>query len=165
MANFNLEVAEKLQQCLNHRKVKRLIVAYSGGLDSTVLLHLVKSLLAEQHYEILAVHINHQLHPDSDDWAAHCAKQARDIDVAFQSITVQVPPNHQQGLEAAAREVRYQALQDIMEKDDLLLTAHHQNDQAETVLLNLLRGTGTSGLKAMSATRVLPKGTLARPLL
>ena len=158
-------VSDKLQHFLNRSQAKRVVVAYSGGLDSTVLLHLLKSLSADLNCAVSAVHINHQLHRDSDSWVAHCEKQAKHIKVAFQSITVQVPSNHPQGLEAAARVVRYRALQSMMKTDDLLLTAHHQHDQAETVLLNLLRGTGTSGLKAMSEYQALSKGALARPLL
>ena len=159
------EISDKLRQFLESSKATRIIVAYSGGLDSTVLLHLLKNLSTQWHCQLLAAHINHRLHPNADAWVLHCQKQAERIGVAFQSVTVQVSGRHRQGLEAAAREARYQALQDIMHGNDLLLTAHHQNDQAETVLLRLLRGSGVTGLKAVAEYQTLDKGALARPLL
>ena len=165
MSNLSDEVSDKIRRFLERSKAERIIVAYSGGLDSTVLLHLVKNLAIKLHHRILAVHVNHRLHPDADDWAKHCRRQATHIDVAFQTIAVQIPAAHPKGLEAAARDARYEALQSIMTMNDLLLTAHHQNDQAETVLLRLLRGSGTTGIKAIAEYRTLDIGALARPLL
>ena len=165
MSNLDDEVSDKIRRFLERSKAERIIVAYSGGLDSTVLLHLVKNLAIKSPHRILAVHVNHRLHPDADDWAEHCRRQAAHMDVAFQTIAVQIPAAHPKGLEAVARDARYEALQSIMRTNDLLLTAHHQNDQAETVLLRLLRGSGVTGLKAIVAYRALDKGALARPLL
>ncbi|MBC6414119.1 MAG: tRNA lysidine(34) synthetase TilS [Chromatiales bacterium] len=165
MPSFACAVSDKLRKFLQRSKATRIIVAYSGGLDSSVLLHLVKNLSAPRPCKLLALHINHCMHPDADDWVAHCHQQAQQIGVACQSIAVQVSRTHRQGLEAAAREARYQALQSVMNEDDLLLTAHHQNDHAETVLLRLLRGTGVAGLRAIAEYQTLDKGALARPLL
>ena len=158
-------VHKQLQQSLDHSKAERIIVAYSGGLDSTVLLHLTKSLSAKLHCDLLAVHINHRLHPEADDWEMHCYEQAKRMGIAYQCEVVQLSNKHPQGVEAAARELRYRALQCIIKTDDLLLTAHHKNDQAETVLLRLLRGTGIAGLRAIPEYRTLTEGSLARPML
>ena len=159
------KASEKLQQFLDRSKAERIVVAYSGGVDSTVLLHLVKGLSEELHFKLLAVHINHRLDPKADDWVAHCRNQAKCLGVAYQALEIQVPHKHRQGIEAAAREMRYQALQSIMGAHDLLLTAHHCNDQSETVLLRLLRGSGPTGLKAIQEYRSLSEGALGRPLL
>ncbi len=158
-------VHKQLQRFLDHTKAERIVVAYSGGLDSTVLLHLTHNLSAKLHYKLLAVHINHRLHPEADDWEAHCREQAKSMGIAYQCEVVQVADKHPQGIEAAARESRYRALQCIVKASDLLLTAHHQNDQAETVLLRLLRGAGTAGLKAIPEYRTMTEGALARPML
>ena len=165
MSHFTDAVCDRIDQFLERSKATRIIVAYSGGMDSTVLLHCLKNLSALQNCRLLAVHINHRLHADADAWVMHSQKQAKQLAIAFQSLVVQVPRTHPQGLEASAREVRYQALQSIMNHDDLLLTAHHCNDQAETVLLRLLRGTGIVGLKAIVEYQKLDNGILARPLL
>ena len=159
------KVHKQLRQFLAYSKAKRIVVAYSGGLDSTVLLHLTRSLSEKLHYKLLAAHINHRLDPEANDWETHCRKRAERMGIAYQCEVVQVANKHPQGLEAAARELRYLALQRIMKMGDLLLTAHHQNDQAETVLLRLLRGAGTSGLKAIPEYRTLAVGSLARPML
>ena len=171
-ANFSItdceivsQVFNQLQRFLDHSKAERIVVAYSGGLDSTVLLHLTQSLSAKLDCNLLAVHINHCLHPEADEWEAHCRKQAKRMGIAYQCEVVQVTDKNPQGIEAAAREVRYRALQRIMKTGDLLLTAHHQNDQAETVLLRLLRGAGIAGLKAIAKHRTLTEGSLARPML
>ena len=158
-------VHKQLQRFLDHTKAERIVVAYSGGLDSTVLLHLTHNLSAKLHCKLLAVHINHRLHPASDDWEAHCREQAKNMGIEYRCEVVQVADKYPQGIEAAARESRYLALQDIIKADDLLLTAHHQNDQAETVLLRLLRGAGVTGLKAILNYRSLAEGSLARPML
>ena len=158
-------VHKQLQQFLDHSKAERIVVAYSGGLDSTVLLHLTQNLSAKLDCSLLAAHINHRLHPEADDWEVHCRKQAKRMGIAYQCEVVQLSNKHPQGVEAAARKLRYRALQHIMKTGDLLLTAHHQNDQAETVLLRLLRGAGITGLKAIPEYRILAKGSLARPML
>ncbi len=158
-------VHKQLQQFLDYGKGERIVVAYSGGLDSTVLLHLTHHLSAKLHCELLAIHINHRIHPEADDWEVHCRKQAERMGIAYRCEVVRMNDTHRQGVEAAARELRYRALQRMMKASDLLLTAHHQNDQAETVLLRLLRGAGTTGLKAIPEYRTLTEGSLARPML
>lgn len=146
--------------------IKRFLVAYSGGLDSHVLLH---SLAREQQnldgISLLAVHINHGLSPNADQWARHCAEQCAQLGVAFKQLEIDARAEVGESPEAAAREGRYDILASLMEEGDCLLTAHHQDDQAETLLLQLLRGAGPRGLAAMPAYAVFADGWHARPLL
>ena len=140
----------------------RLIVAYSGGLDSTVLLHL---LAAREPARVLAVHVHHGLQAVADDWARHCERVCAEFGVAFVLRRVAVDPNGAAGPEGTAREARYAALRGAMQPGDCLVTAHHRDDQAETVLLRLLRGTGIDGLAAMRPLSLFGTGQLWRPLL
>ncbi len=152
---------------------KRWIVAYSGGLDSHVLLHLVQRAWAEmpqvnsqwEKPRLLALHINHGLNPQADQWQEHCARNARLAGIEFLSESVVVQRASRDSLENAARRARYLAFEQLLETDDLLLMAHHQDDQIETFLLRQLRGSGIRGLTAMPAKRALGRARLFRPLL
>lgn len=139
----------------------RLYVAFSGGLDSTVLLH---ALARAGLQEVVAVHVHHGLQSVADDWAAHCEAVCRTLDVPLHVKRVRVRSDGR-GLEAAARAARYEALEAEMRPGDVLVTAHHRGDQAETVLLNLMRGSGPSGLSGMAMQRALGPGFLWRPFL
>lgn len=139
----------------------RLLVAFSGGLDSTVLLHLLASLRLSG---LQAVHVHHGLQAAAEDWAAHCATLCASLHVPMILCRVQVR-DAGQGVEASAREARYAALREQMAEGDLLATAHHRDDQAETLLLRLLRGSGPLGLAAMRPLLSFPPGRLWRPLL
>lgn len=136
-------------------------VAFSGGLDSTVLLH----AMARLPYELRAVHIDHGLHADSPSWRTHCEQQARSLQVELISQSVRVEQIDELGLEAAARAARYQAFSNVLRDGEYLLSAHHADDQLETLLLALMRGAGLPGLSAMPALQPFAKGWLARPLL
>jgi len=138
-------------------------VALSGGLDSTLLLQ----LLARQPppLPLRAIHIHHALQSAADNWAQWCQQFADRLQIPLTIIRVQVDRHHPGGLEAAARQARYQALRSALQAGELLLTGHHRNDQAETLLLQLLRGSGSAGLAAMPPSRRLGRGWLLRPLL
>ena len=114
---------------------------------------------------MVAVHVNHGLHPDSRKWARHCKNVSAALDIEFRCLEVTVTSIKQSGVEAAARQARYQTLQTILSQDDVLLTAQHQQDQAETVLLQLLRGAGVKGLSAMAKCWRLGNIQLIRPFL
>lgn len=116
-------------------------------------------------YRLRAVHIDHGLHADSSSWRAHCEQQARSLQVELISQAVRVERVEEVGLEAAAREARYRALSHILHAGEYLLSAHHADDQLETVLLALMRGAGLPGLSAMPAIQPFASGWLARPLL
>ncbi|MGH8441942.1 MAG: tRNA lysidine(34) synthetase TilS [Nevskiaceae bacterium] len=135
--------------------------AFSGGLDSTVLLH----RLRHGGLPVKALHVNHHLQPAANRWVEHCRTVCTQLDVPIYILDVKVDPNDAEGPEAAARRVRYDAFQSVMRPGDCLVTAHHQDDQAETVLLRLLRGAGVAGLAAMRTHVPFAGGTLWRPLL
>lgn len=139
----------------------RLLVAFSGGMDSSVLLRLLHRFHASN---LLAVHVHHGLQAAADDWAAHCTQVCQSLEIELRVCRVCVESNGQ-GLEAAARAARYGALRAEMNTGDVLVTAHHRDDQAETVLLQLLRGTGLRGLSGMRELSTFAPGHLWRPLL
>lgn len=141
----------------------QLWIAFSGGVDSHVLLHLLAT--ANQGRPPKAIHIDHGLQTDSEQWTKHCETVARELSVSFTSIKVKVVDTDDKGIEAAARTARYTAIQDAIENGDLVLTAQHQEDQAETLLLQLFRGAGPKGLSAMAEVSTFGGGKLVRPLL
>jgi len=140
-------------------------VAYSGGLDSSVLLHALASVRGQLVGELRAIHIHHGLQPEADAWTAHCRAACERLGVPLTVCALGLEPLPGKSLEAVAREARYQAIAGMMGKGEMLFTAHHQDDQAETVLLHLLRGSGVDGLAAMPPLKPWRKGYLARPLL
>jgi tRNA(Ile)-lysidine synthase len=139
-------------------------VAYSGGLDSHVLLHALSGLRAATGLTLRAVHVDHGLHPQSAAWAEHCRRVCAALDVVCRVERVQVARDGD-GLEAAARRARYAALAAGLGAGETLFTAHQRDDQAETLLLQLFRGAGVQGLKAMPASQAFGAGRLVRPLL
>nr|WP_248279736.1 tRNA lysidine(34) synthetase TilS [Aromatoleum bremense] len=141
---------------------QRLCVAFSGGADSTTLLHLLARLRPRFGFDLCAAHVHHALSPNADAWLDFCARQCAALGVAFHPFREQVARDHPAGLEAAAREVRHAALARVA--CDWLVFGHHQDDQAETLLFRLLRGTGLRGAAAMAAIEPGSPGRL-RPLL
>ncbi|GAB4509648.1 MAG: tRNA lysidine(34) synthetase TilS [Sulfuricaulis sp.] len=140
-------------------------VAFSGGLDSCVLLHALCQLRESLNLPLHALYVDHGLHPDSSHWAQRARQTCDHLKVPCAIERAQVTRIREHGLEAAARRARYACLARHVGKGDILLTAHHADDQAETVLLQLLRGTGVHGLAAMPAMTAFHAGNLARPLL
>jgi tRNA(Ile)-lysidine synthase len=142
-------------------------VAFSGGVDSCVLLHALCALRKELPWRLGAVHVDHGLQSASASWAHHAEKFCEGLNVpcAVERILITVTEIREHGLEAAARQARYACLARHVGAEEVLLTAHHVDDQAETVLLQLLRGSGTHGLAAMPEIAPFSAGRLARPLL
>jgi len=141
-------------------------VAFSGGLDSAVLLHALTELRGRNsRWRLRAVHIDHQLQPQSGDWAAQCRHVAESLDVELTVERVTIDSNDAMGLEAAARAARYAVFRRSLDHGEVLLTAHHADDQAETVLLALMRGSGVQGLAGMPAKKFFALGWHVRPLL
>jgi tRNA(Ile)-lysidine synthase len=142
-----------------------LLVAFSGGLDSTVLLHQLASDPARRAESLRAIHIHHGLQPSADDWAAHCERFCIALEIPLDIVRVEVARDTGHGLEAAARHARYRAISDALAEDEVLVTAHHRDDQAETFLLRALRASGPDGLAAMRPWRRFARGWHWRPLL
>lgn len=162
---FNAEVLLSRLAVLQEDRPQRYLVAFSGGIDSSVLLHALAASSGDHQTPILAIHINHGLHEDAPAWEAHCRIVAADLDVQFISRAVEVDEKSGLGIEATARQARYDALRDIVEEGDWILSAHHEDDQAETLLLNLMRGSGLAGLAGIGELQRFADGMLARPLL
>ncbi|WNO10341.1 tRNA lysidine(34) synthetase TilS [Teredinibacter sp. KSP-S5-2] len=137
-------------------------VAYSGGLDSTCLLHMLAcSSLANR---VHAIHVNHQLSANASTWQNQCVQTAENMGIPIQVEVVEVV-DQGKGTESAARVQRYAAFHSVLDSDDILLIAHHQSDMLETLLFRLFRGAGLKGLAAIPKSRACGKGTLFRPLL
>ncbi|PXX47354.1 tRNA lysidine(34) synthetase TilS [Undibacterium pigrum] len=150
-----------------------LAVAYSGGLDSTVLLSLAINYCRRSDIPLFAFHIHHGLSPNADAWLDHCRAGCVATGISFQSECIQVSRDSGDGVEASARKGRYQALGRMSKNAGipLILAAHHQDDQAETLLLQLLRGSGVAGMSGMDVCHRAPnlfghdEVMLGRPLL
>ncbi|MFT3755633.1 MAG: tRNA lysidine(34) synthetase TilS [Pseudoxanthomonas sp.] len=142
-----------------------LLVAFSGGLDSTVLLHALAMDAGRRADGLRALHVHHGLQAHADDWAEHCRVFCETLGVPLQIVRVQVTRDGGQGTEAAARHARYRAIADALLEGEVLATAHHRNDQAETFLLRALRASGPDGLAAMRPWRKFARGWHWRPLL
>jgi tRNA(Ile)-lysidine synthase len=145
-------------------------IALSGGMDSVLLLHAAAQLYAHSG-QVSAVHVNHQLQPNADRTERFCRSICRELGVPLElrrvTVTAREAPEvgASGGIEEAARNARYQVFEEILTPHELLLMAHHGDDQAETVLFRLVRGTGVAGLGGMPRTRSLGAGWLHRPLL
>ena len=142
-----------------------LCVAYSGGPDSTALLHALAQLPDARARGLRALHVDHGLHAHSAAWVQHCQRHCATLQLPCAVLRVQVETDRGSGLEAAARHARYSAFAEQLQHDEWLLLGHHRDDQAETVLLKLLRGAGPDGLGGMRALRPFGRGQLWRPLL
>lgn len=142
-------------------------VAYSGGLDSHVLLHALSHFQkTHPHLNMKAIHVNHGISPNAVAWAEHCLKTCEDLGV--ECVVRQVDVQSALGknsLEEVARNLRYQVFKDVMGEGDYLMMAHHEDDQAETFVLQALRGAGLKGLASMPWMKPFSKGVLLRPLL
>lgn len=143
-------------------RFQQLILGFSGGLDSTVLLHALTqcSTLGKQ---LIAVHVNHGISSKAQDWQDHCAQVCLESGVPF--VAHKVIFNQEANLEEEARRARYGVFSSLLKEGGCLILAHHQDDQAETLLLQLCRGAGVDGLAAMSETGFFGSGSIARPLL
>lgn len=150
-----------------HLKPKqRVLLALSGGLDSSVLLHLLAAARQDFLFELHAMHVHHGLSSNADNWADFCLRQCALLNVPIEVARVNVDKNSKLGIEGAARQLRYDALFNCQINGtlpDFIITAHHQDDQAETLLLQLFRGAGVKGLSSMASMDESRR--LLRPLL
>lgn len=132
----------------SHKKIKSMTVALSGGVDSVVLLHLLHSLQKKHRFTLNATHVHHGLSKHADKWVRFCEKLCRDLSVPLDVHYVKLPQKKSLGTEGEARRLRYEKL--LRSKSDLVVLAHHADDQAETFLLQLIRGAGVKGLSSMA---------------
>lgn len=163
MADAALDAALATLDAVGDGAPPALLVGLSGGLDSTVLLH----ALARRHgtATLRAVHVHHGLHTDADQWTAECQRLCDLLGVSLEILRVHVDRESPLGPEGAAREARYAAFAEALRTGEDLVLAHHRDDQAETVLLRLLRASGGAGAAGMRASRDFHGARLLRPLL
>ncbi len=165
--SLSQRVLNNLQEHFTQHPCDKIVIAYSGGVDSHVLLH---SLALARHAwtpfpDLQAVHIHHGLNTEADQWQNHCQRVCSELSVCYESVQVRVDQEPGVSLEAEARRSRYQALAPFIDKNTVLVTAQHQDDQAETLLLQLIRGSGIDGLSAMPKSSAFSQGWQCRPLL
>lgn len=154
-----------LENSLLSLPARPLHVGFSGGVDSAALLHLLSGIAAARDAGLSAIHVNHGLSPDADAWAAHCQRFCDALAIPLTILRVEVPRAGGDGPEAAARKARHAAFGSVLGADEVLVTAHHRDDQAETFLLRALRASGPDGLGAMRPLRKFGRCWLWRPLL
>jgi len=163
---FKSSLFETIRQFISEQGVERNYwIAFSGGLDSQVLLHLFAEVRSVLPLSLRVIHVNHGLNSQADKWVLQCEQRCRELNINFITKKISIQLNKGESLENAAREVRYAVFSEFIKDDDIIVTAHHQDDQAETLLLQLLRGAGLKGLAAMPMIKPFAKGFLARPLL
>ena len=145
-----LDVVEKgfVSLSASHKKIKSMTVALSGGIDSVVLLHLLHQLQERQTFTLKASHVHHGLSKNADKWVKFCEKLCTKLSVPLDVHYIKLPQKKSLGIEGEARRLRYEKL--LQSKTDLVVLAHHEDDQAETFLLQLIRGAGIKGLSSMA---------------
>ena len=162
-----MDLLSDIEKQLKQTTAQAFLIALSGGLDSTVLLSLFAKLRQKQQHlqplSIRAIHIHHGLSPNADSWVQHCQDLCAQFQIPLIIERVQVDKTN--GIEAGAREARYQAIKKHLQTQEVLITAHHLNDQTETFFLALKRGSGLQGLGAMQQRSVLFGMPILRPLL
>ncbi|MEP7313495.1 MAG: tRNA lysidine(34) synthetase TilS [Pseudomonadota bacterium] len=162
---------QRLAALLPASTAPRYCVAWSGGLDSTVLLHALVAVRTALRRErkppigLRAIHVDHHLQPASRKFREHCATTARRWRVPLTVADLLLSPQRGESVEQVARDARYAALAASLRPGEVLLTAQHETDQLETVLLQLLRGAGVAGLAAMAESQSFAGGWMQRPLL
>ncbi len=145
--------------------IGRLVVALSGGRDSVVLLQALAACRARLAGPLVALHVDHALQAESGQWVEACRVRCETLEVSLSVVTLSGEPAPGESVEAWARTARYEAFARHLGPHDVVLTAHHEDDNAETFLLNALRGSGAAGLRGIAPSRALGRGWLCRPLL
>ena len=168
--DFDLEKLFKIFESaittkVNKKKYNELLVAYSGGSDSTALLYFANEMARKYKIGVRAVHVNHNLNIESQKWEKHCKEFCKkmQIPIIIKNINIQIKTGD--SIEERAREKRYEAIKSLITNKTIMMTAHHAEDQAETFLYQLFRGSGVKGLSSMPDFKNLLIGYHARPLL
>jgi tRNA(Ile)-lysidine synthase len=160
-------IENTLRHFFSKHPTSSLLIAYSGGIDSQVLLHSIASLKKQNAINtiIRVCHVDHGLSPNASQWQVFAKEQCKKFDLPLDIISVNVQATAQQSIEAQARDARYRALKSVGNIGDLIVTGHHSDDQTETYLLALKRGSGLKGLSAMQSEMTFGEQLLVRPLL
>ena len=141
------------------------LIAYSGGCDSTALLYIANQMARKNKINIRAIHVNHNLNKESKKWENHCKEFCKEINVELYIENINIILKPGDSVEEQAREERYSSIYSQMNKKTLMMTAHHGDDQAETFLYQLFRGSGAKGLSSMPRIKEIKEGFHLRPFL
>jgi len=159
-----MDFSESLKPYLN-KKTKNYYVALSGGADSLVLLNELKKLQKNNNFNLIAIHINHNVQKDSKKWKTFCEDTCKKYEIKFITHSLRRTKNKTSNLEKKLRDKRYRFFEKTLEKNSILFMGHHLDDVIETFFLSALRGSGIEGLSSIPKERVLGKGKLVRPFL
>ena len=162
MLAHKLLTIDYLQQSIDFKK--KIYIAFSGGLDSSVLVNILGKNASKLNLNITVIHVNHNISSNSLTWMKHCKEFCSKLGLNFISEEVNIISSGG-GIESAARKARYKIFSKYLKNEEQILTAHHMNDVTETIFLRLLRGTGIDGLSGLKKSRKLGKGLLIRPFL
>ncbi len=159
-----MDFSESLKPYLN-KKTKNYYVALSGGADSLVLLNELKKLQKNNNFNLIAIHINHNVQKDSKKWKTFCEDTCKKYEIKFITHSLRRTKNKTSNLEKKLRDKRYRFFEKTLEKNSILFMGHHLDDVIETFFLSALRGSGIEGLSSIPKERALGKGKLVRPFL
>ena len=162
MLAHKLLTIDYLQQSIDFKK--KIYIAFSGGIDSSVLVDILGKNASKLNLNITVIHVNHNISSNSLTWMKHCKEFCSKLGLNFISEEVNIISSGG-GIESAARKARYKIFNKYLNNEEQILTAHHMNDVTETIFLRLLRGTGIDGLSGLEKSRKLGKGLLIRPFL
>ena len=162
MLAHKLLTIDYLQQSIDFKK--KIYIAFSGGIDSSVLVDILGKNASKLNLNITVIHVNHNISSNSLIWMKHCKEFCRKLGLDFICEEVNIISSGG-GIESAARKARYKIFSKYLNNEEQILTAHHMNDVTETIFLRLLRGTGIDGLSGLEKSRKLGKGLLIRPFL
>lgn len=162
MLAHKLLTIDYLQQSIDFKK--KIYIAFSGGIDSSVLVDILGKNASKLKLNITVIHVNHNISSNSLIWMKHCKEFCSKLGLNFISEEVNIISSGG-GIESAARKARYKIFSKYLKNEEQILTAHHMNDVTETIFLRLLRGTGIDGLSGLEKSRKLGKGLLIRPFL
>ena len=162
MLAHKLLTIDYLQQSIDFKK--KIYIAFSGGIDSSVLVDILGKNAFKLKLNITVIHVNHNISSNSLTWMKHCKEFCSKLGLNFISEEVNIISSGG-GIESAARKARYKIFSKYLKNEEQILTAHHMNDVTETIFLRLLRGTGIDGLSGLEKSRKLGKGLLIRPFL
>ena len=159
--NFESSITTKIDK----KKYNQFLVAYSGGSDSTALLYFADKMAKKYELEIKAIHVNHNLNSDSIDWENHCKNFCEKLNIPIIIKSINIVLKSGESIEERAREERYKIISSYTNNKTIMMTAHHADDQAETFLLQLFRGSGVKGLSSMPDYKKTQNGYHFRPFL
>ncbi len=162
MLAHKLLTLDYLQQSVDFKK--KIYIAFSGGIDSSVLVDILGKNASKLNLNITVIHVNHNISSNSLTWMNHCKEFCSKLGLNFISEELNIVSSGG-GIESAARKARYKIFSKYLNNEEQILTAHHMNDVTETIFLRLLRGTGIDGLSGLKKSRKLGKGLLIRPFL